>query len=190
MIPLDIVKQAPGVYLMLDLDKNPVYAGQAKNMRKRLREHFINQRSDVLTDVLLDIYEVQSVALWYAVERIDLPFSMDDEQAPDVIARKHPLDVLEAALLREFRPRWNRVKTEWGAGLPVLTLENVNCIIPVVEGKELEVRRDAGQRIETKLLHILRAVRKVRISGGSRTVRWGLTQHINELQELCRNGIR
>lgn len=190
MFPLERVKKAPGVYLMLDLDHAPVYAGQATNLHKRLKEHFVNQRTDVLTDVLLDIYEVRCVLVWYAVEAFALPFEPEDTLNEDVRAKSHSLDILEAALLREHKPRWNRGKKPYAGSLPVLNERNADLEVSLIDPQELELRRDAKQRIETKLLHMLRAIRKVRISGGSRTVRFGLIQHAVELLQLCRKGIK
>jgi hypothetical protein len=65
-----------------------------------------------------------------------------------------------------------------------------DLVIPLVEGMELDFRKNTGQRIEAKLLHILRAVRKVRVSGGPKSVRDAIRTHIEDLDNLCRNGIR
>ena len=49
--------------------------------------------------------------------------------------------------------------------------------------EELSVRRQPLERIEAKLLHLIRAVRKAKISGASPGVRQALARHAEELGE-------
>jgi GIY-YIG catalytic domain len=185
MIDLDRVKKAPGVYLMLDLDDKPVYAGQADNLSRRMRDHLISQKSDVVTDGLLDVYEVRSVAIWYRITEFALPLGTDDEDEEDLLAKRLSLDEMEAALIRRYQPRWNRSKPTYAGPIPSLTVDNRDDIIELVEGDELRVRKDALRRIETKLIHLLRAVRKATISGSTRQVRKALVLHACELIGCC-----
>src|SRR5947209_2711651 len=166
MFWLDAVKKAPGVYLLLDLDSEPVYAGQTTNLWKRLRDHLVNQRSDVITDVLLDVYEVREVVIWYRIEELELPLRTDDDDDPEVLAKREPLDVMESAIIKQFKPRWNRAKGRFrGMDLPGLTLDNCDQRIAVLGESELVERTRPIRRIEAKLLHLLRAVRKASVSG-------------------------
>jgi hypothetical protein len=186
MIALARVRKAPGVYLMLDLDEKPVYAGQAENLAKRLKEHLVSQKSDVVTDGLLDVYEVRRVAIWYRVEDFHHPLLADDDGGAVLEAQNQPLDMMEAAVIRHFKPRWNRARSPYAGPISPLTLENCYLIVEVVEGEDLRSRKDALRRIETKLIHLLRAVRKATISGSSRRVRLGLIRHACELLLLSR----
>jgi len=191
MLWLHAVNKAPGVYLLLDLDCQPVYAGQASNLWKRLRDHLVNQRSDVITDVLLDVYEVREVVIWYRIEELELPLRTDDDDDPDVLAKREPLDVMESAIIKHFRPRWNRARGRFrGIDLPKLTLDNCDQRIAVVSEAELVERTRPIRRIEAKLLHLLRAVRKASVSGESRRAMMGLKQHATDLRSLCQPGPR
>jgi hypothetical protein len=191
MLWLDTVKKAPGVYLMLDLDSEPAYAGQTTNLWKRLRDHLVNQRSDVITDVLLDVYEVREVVIWYRIEELELPLRTDDDDNPEVLAKREPLDVMESAIIKHFKPRWNRAKGRFrGMDLPGLTLDNCDQRIPILSEAELVERTRPIRRIEAKLLHLLRAVRKASVSGESRRVMAGLRQHATDLRGLCQHGPR
>jgi hypothetical protein len=186
MIALDRVKKAPGVYLMLDLDERPVYAGQADNLARRLREHFISQKSDVVTDGLLDIYEVRRVAIWYRIEKFDLPLGTDDDGDKDSVAKRSPLGVMESSLIRHHRPRWNRTRPDYAGEFHPLTIENTDDMIELVPTDELKARREALRRIETKLIHLLRAVRKATISGSSKRVRLAMILHTCDLLAFCK----
>ena len=115
MFALDRVRKAPGVYLLLDLDRKPAYAGQSSNLWKRLRDHLVDQRSDVVTDVLLDVYEVREVVIWYHIKELALPLRTDDNFDRDVMAKRQPLGVMEAAVIASLEPRWNRKKSRWSA---------------------------------------------------------------------------
>jgi hypothetical protein len=49
-------------------------------------------------------------------------------------------------------------------------------------------RREPLERVETKLLHLLRAVRKAPISGASPATMAALARHAEELRELFGRG--
>jgi hypothetical protein len=112
------VLNVPGVYVLFDLDKQALYAGQSKTLRSRLEQHFIRQDSSATADGLLDIYDVLTVAVWYAYPKYEL-FREEDDSARE---RMEPLDILEAAICKQFEPRWNRAKpVSWAGPLPVLS---------------------------------------------------------------------
>jgi hypothetical protein len=181
MIDLRSVKQAPGVYLMLDLDEHPVYAGQSGNVRKRLRKHLIYQNSDVVADGRLDLYEVRSVLIWYRTEDSTLPLDFDDSQI-----LQHPLDVLEAAVCRQFNPRWNRSVPTWSGPIPSLSLSSPHQRIEVLESEALDLHRRRAERMENRLWHMLRALRNARVSGASARVFEALYLHARDLAELSK----
>jgi hypothetical protein len=186
MFSLERVKRAPGVYVMMDLDEQPVYGGQSRNLQKRLVDHLIRQRSNVVTDGLLDIYEVRSVLIWYQARDTPLPLVHEDDQ----VLGDH-LDILEAAILWRYRSRWNRGKPSWAGDPSELRLDDPHAVIPLIESsEELRFRSDRMERIENRLLHMLRAVRKARISGAPPKVLRGLSLHADELAELARRGLR
>jgi hypothetical protein len=189
MSALDDVRKAPGVYLLLDLDGEPAYAGQSSNLWKRLRDHLVDQRSDVVTDVLLDVYEVREVVIWYHIKELALPLRTDDDHDPDVMAKRQPLEAMEAALMRR-KPRWNRKKSRW-SGLEAceLTYDNCDLRLPIISDAELGERQKRLRRIEAKLLHLLRAVRKASVSGEPRKALWGLMQHASDLHNICKQGL-
>lgn len=103
-----------------------------------------------------------------------------------------PLDILEAAVCKHFQPRWNRAKpVSWAGPLPTLTLENADQIIGMMDSaEEIAVRRQPLERVEAKLLHMLRAVRKARISGASPEVLRALSRQSDELRDLFRRVAR
>src|SRR5262249_13535688 len=73
-------------------------------------------------------------------------------------------------------------------GLP-FRLDQISGSRPSLVGildspEEVAVRRQPLERIEAKLLHLIRAVRKAKISGASPGVRRALARHAEELAEL------
>lgn len=164
------VRNVPGVYLLIDLDDRPLYFGKSTTLRSRLEQHFIRQDSSATADGLLDIYDVLRVVVWY-VDR-DPSFS---------------LEAYETAVYQRFETRWNRAVPVWSGPVPSLTLDEADVSIGILDSpEELSVRRQPLQRIEAKLLHLLRAVRKAKISGASPGVRQALARHADELSELFR----
>jgi hypothetical protein len=162
------VRNVPGVYLLIDLDEKPLYVGKSGKLRDRLEQHFIRQDSSATADGLLDIYDVKLVVAWYA----------DREPV-------FPLEAYESAAYLKFPPRWNRAVPVHSDSLPELTIENADVAIGILNSaEELAVRGQALERIEAKLLHLLRAVRKAKISGASPGVRRALARHAQELSEL------
>ena len=187
MLDLDKVSEKGGVYLLRDLDGHPAYAGQSKNLWKRLRDHLVDQRSGVVSEVLLDVYEVREVVIWYQFEPSALPFEADNND--DSIIKT--LDVMEAALIKDFEPRWNRAKgnrREINPPKVKLTLDNCDLRLAIEEA-ELEERCKPLHRIEAKLLHLLRAVRRVRVSGKAPTAKRALKEHASDLVEICEHGL-
>ena len=164
------VRSIPGVYLLVDLDEKPLYVGQSGKLRGRLEQHFIRQDSSTTADGLLDIYDVLRIYVWYA------------ERDPAA-----PLDALEAALYQRFPPRWDRAVPAFSGPLPDLRLDNADITIGILDSPEqLAVRREPLERIEAKLLHLLRAVRKAKIWGASPAVRQALARHAEELGDHFR----
>src|SRR4051794_36794562 len=162
------VRNVPGVYLLIDLDERPLYVGKSGTLRGRLEQHFIRQDSSATADGLLDIYDVLRVYVWYA----------DRDPA-------FTLDAYEAAAYRDFPPRWNRAVPSWPGPLPSLAVESAEVVIGILDSpEEVAVRRQPLERIEAKLLHLLRAVRKARVSGASPAVRKALSRHAEELTAL------
>lgn len=150
-MPLDGLRRLaarPGVYLLLDLDGNPLYVGKSRELKTRLAQRFFRQDSSVTSDGLLDVYDVWRVLGWY----VDVPDSLDGT---------------EALLFTHFTPRFNRLKPKAGAVELPLDLEAPDFDVALVEEPELGHRRQSLARIENKLLHLLRATRKARISGAS-----------------------
>jgi hypothetical protein len=163
------LRNVPGVYVLFDLDERPLYVGKSGKLRGRLEQHFVRQDSSATADGLLDIYDVLRVAVWYA--------------AGD-------LDAYEAAAYRQFPPRWNRAVPEWPGPLPTLTLDNADIVVGILDSaEELAVRRQPLKRIEAKLLHLIRAVRKAKISGASPAIRKALARHAEELSDLFRRSL-
>lgn len=163
------VRNAPGVYVLFDLDELPLYVGKSGKLRGRLEQHFIRQDSSATADGLLDIYDVLRVAVWYA---------------------EGDLDAYEAAAYRQFPPRWNRAVPEWSGPLPTLNLENADVVVGILDSpEEVAVRRQPLERNEAKLLHLIRAVRKAKISGASPAIRKALHRHAEELGELLKGGL-
>lgn len=182
---LDKVKNAPGVYLMYDLDGLPLYAGKSGHVRSRLKAHFVRQMSDVVADGLVDIYEVSSVAVWYQIVKRPL-----ESEVVEDVGLTEPLDILEKAVIRQFEPRWNRKKPTYSGPLPDLRLIEPFTITIIDSPEELKTRRQPLQRIETRLLHMLRVLRKARISGASSKLWRALALHSDELSETCKKRAR
>jgi hypothetical protein len=159
------VENVPGAYLLLDLDERPLYVGSSKNVRNRLVQHFIRQDSSAAADGVLDPYEVLRVVVWYADGMLT--------------------NALEAALYHRFRPRWNRAIPPSPTPLPTLTLDNADVVVEVQDTPEqLALRREPLERIEAKLFHLLRAVRKAKIAGASDGTYNALALHSGELHTL------
>lgn len=181
------VRNLPGVYLLIGLDEEPLYAGKSKKLRTRLEQHFLRQNSSATADGLLDIYEVHKIAVWYAYESLALFKDVDDLDEE----RIQPLGILEASLQKRYKPRWNRQKNSWLGKHPDLLIEKADVTVDLIDSDaELTVRRQPMQRVETKLLHMLRAVRKARISGASPKVRKALILHAKELARMCHRSFR
>jgi excinuclease UvrABC nuclease subunit len=156
------VKNLPGVYLLVDLDEQPLYVGKSKALRNRLEQHFVAQNSSATADGLLDVYDVLRVYIWYW--------------------NYTALDVAESAMQLQFQPRWNRALPTVSTGLPVLSLETASVVVGILDSPELvALRREPLERAENKLLHLLRAVRKARISGASPDTRQALLKHAEEI---------
>jgi hypothetical protein len=69
--------------------------------------------------------------------------------------------------------------------LPKVQISTADVVVGILDRPErLAVRHEPFERIEAKLLHLLRAVRKAKISGASPSVRDALHQHARELIEL------
>jgi hypothetical protein len=145
-------------------------------------------QGDTVTDVLLDIYEVRSIVIWFHLKRPTLDINIDEVIDWDVKAKLEPLDLMEAAVMREFQPRWNRAKARWKAASPKLTLDNCDLQFSIISDAEAAARSYQIRRIEAKLLHLLRAVRKASVSGHSRKALWGLRQHSDDLVRICEHG--
>jgi hypothetical protein len=159
------VRNFPGVYLLVDLDERPLYVGQSRKLRDRLVQHFILQNSSVTANGLLDLYDILRVYVWYC--------------APEDIK------AFEAAIYIKVAPRWNRETPSWAGPLPNVDLATADLAIDIIDSPLLlAVRREPLERVEAKLFHLLRAVRKAKISGASDAVREALTRHVHELTRL------
>jgi hypothetical protein len=176
------VRNIPGIYLLLDIDMNPLYAGKSKHLRTRIEQHFVRQDSSATADGLLDIYDVVKVVVWYAYPK----YQLFVEEDASVKERMQPLDILEAAVCKQFEPRWNRAKpVTWAGPMPKLTIEDADIVVGILDSPEqIAVRREPLERIEAKLLHLMRATRKAKISGASPAVRRALFRHAEELVAL------
>lgn len=54
-----------GVYLFVDYDGEPIYAGQtSENLRTRIRRHLTNRRTDAAAMRVLDPIEVAEIVMW------------------------------------------------------------------------------------------------------------------------------
>jgi hypothetical protein len=161
------VRNVPGVYLLTDLDDRALYAGRSLRVRTRLQQHFIRQNSSATADGLLDLYDVLCVYVWYC-------------DAVDLVA-------FETAIYSTHNPRWNRAVPRYEGTLPDVRLDTVDSVIGILDQPEqLAVRRDLLERTEAKLLHLLRAVRKARISGASPEIHMALQAHAQELIDLLK----
>jgi hypothetical protein len=163
----DVVNTA-GVYVLFDLDDSALYVGKSAKLRDRLEQHFVKQDSSATADGLLDIYDVLRVTVWYAKPEAGMS-----------------VEACEAAAYEAFRPRWNRAVPAHAGPLPELSIENEDVVIGILDSPaKLAVRREPLERIEGKLLHLVRAVRKTKISGASPAVRHALARHADELAKL------
>jgi hypothetical protein len=162
---LAVIRDSPGVYLLLDLDERPLYVGKSNRLRNRLNQHFLLQNSSATADGLLDVYEVLRVHIWYG--------AADD------------LDDMEASLFASFQPRFNRASLRSSPQsrreLPLAS----DVSIDLIDQATLAARRRQYERIESKLLHLLRGVRKAKFAGASPAVERALLQHIRELESLA-----
>jgi hypothetical protein len=160
------LRDEPGVYLLVDLDDKPLYAGKSEKIRKRMRQHFVSQNSSVTSDGLLDLFEVLRVHVWYC-----------DSMR---------LDACETALHHQFAPSWNRAPARSEEDMNHSTLQgSADVVIDLIQSpEELALRREPLERIEAKLLHLVRGVRKAKISGTSPGIDRALYLHAEELVEL------
>jgi hypothetical protein len=159
------VRNAPGIYLLVDLDERPLYVGQSTSVGRRMRQHFIVQNSSVTSDGLLDLFEVLRVYIWYC----------DQEN----------MDAREAALFQQFPPRWNRASIVHDGVHEEMRLDDADIVIDLIDSEEeLIVRREPLERIEAKLLHLVRGVRKAKISGTSPAIHRALHYHARQLHDL------
>jgi hypothetical protein len=159
------VRNVPGVYVLFDLDEQSLYVGKSRKLRDRLEQHFVRQDSSATADGLLDIYDVLRIAVWYTDREATIS-----------------LEAYEAAAYQRFPPRWNRAVPIHSDPLPSITMDNADIVVGILDSPdELAVRRQPLERIEAKLLHLIRAVRKAKISGASPGVRQALARHAEEL---------
>jgi hypothetical protein len=134
-------------------------------VRNRLLEHFVGQNSSVTADGILDLYDVLRVYVWYC-DRADL-------------------GAFETAASLAFKPRWNRADIASAISVPELNVAEPDEVIGIHDSpEELARRREPLERAENKLLHLLRAVRKVRVSAASPASRQLLRAHAQELVDI------
>lgn len=168
VVDLGKVDERPGVHLFLDVDGEALYAGQTTQMRSRLEQHLVRQDSSATADGLLDPFEIVTVVGWY----------LDDDKD-----RRKFL----AAIRNQYDPRWNRGVISEAGPLPTVSLDSADFQIAFQSQAQRDALLVPLVRIEAKLLHLLRATRKARISGSSNSVREALSVHAAELQDQFRH---
>ena len=84
---LSLVSSEPGVYLMKDSKNSIIYAGKAKNLKKRVSSYFLQQgRHDLKTEVLVG-----------KIADFDTIITASEQEAL----------ILESNLIKKYKPRYN-----------------------------------------------------------------------------------
>lgn len=138
-IDWDVVPRTGGAYCIYDLVENPVYVGNAsesdsRTLVHRLREHFTQQNSSVVTHERLDLLDVWYVDIWKS----------DD------------WDAAEGQLIAEFDPVFNRENPSPEAHPIEPTTPDER--LTICDSATRERRLEPESRIRTKMDHIQRMV--------------------------------
>ena len=84
---LKLLPDDPGVYIMLDADKNVIYVGKARNLKNRVRQYF---HSSVKTEKVMAM--VSNIAdFYYVITKSEI----------DALA-------LENNLIKKYKPKYNK----------------------------------------------------------------------------------
>jgi hypothetical protein len=100
---------AGGIYILRDVDEEPLYVGQSTGMRNRIQRHLTNMRTDAVGKNLLDPWEVVYVDYWIRAD--DAAFSLNDMEAavsalhPETLNEKAPPTAVNAVAVPDDLPR-------------------------------------------------------------------------------------
>ena len=83
---LDSLPTSPGVYKMLDIDKNIIYIGKAGNLKKRVSSYFMRSNNSVKNQRLIE-----------KIRDIDYQITSNEQDAL----------LLENNLIKEYKPKYN-----------------------------------------------------------------------------------
>jgi hypothetical protein len=128
-----------GVYRIHDLDGKSVYVGQAlsRGLRSRLREHFTQQNSSVVTQGRIDLLDTWYVDIW----------SIEDGK---------DVNEAERQLIESEDPIFNR--EEITGSEEVINPEMPDEKVYVCSDDEREMRMKPENRIRSKMDHLQRMI--------------------------------
>ncbi|MFH2092988.1 MAG: excinuclease ABC subunit UvrC [Pseudomonadota bacterium] len=101
----------PGVYLMKDARGKIIYAGKAKDLKKRLSSYFVKKQN----------HDAKTAALIAMIHDFDIVITSSDHEA----------FILESSLIKEYAPKYNVILKD-GKNYPLLRI-NMNEPYPAIQ---------------------------------------------------------
>jgi excinuclease UvrABC nuclease subunit len=129
------IPKSAGVYCLYDLNGSPLYVGEASSsndLRGRLREHFTQQTSTVVTHGRLDLLDVWHVKVWLTDQNKEA----------------------ENQLITRFKPPLNR-DYQTPDSEPI-DIDSPEVRLDLCDEEEREARLKPERRVPAKLHHIQR----------------------------------
>jgi hypothetical protein len=130
------LEKSIGVYILCDLDGEPIYVGQSKDgIRSRVARHLTSARSDIIANRQLDVWEVAYVWTY-------------------PVRDKAEIGPLEAALYHHFNPQSQLINgTVPPKPVSRKPIPQPHQKIQVMSDIELASRRDPVQRLPRQATH-------------------------------------
>ncbi|MFQ5981464.1 MAG: GIY-YIG nuclease family protein [Candidatus Heimdallarchaeota archaeon] len=162
----------PGVYLLLDLDDQFLYAGRSGNIRQRLDNHFIAHNSSIITDGTIDLFEISKVFVWFVESREET--KQKEEELIAIFQPRMNLATRDQQRIGEL-PSVEQQKEILGRANKILDIEWPSGID----------RKNSFARAKRKAAHLALILEKIELSQKrTQKMRTQLALHLEDLNTL------